>query len=82
MAEIKTYAEQCPIAGSIIHLGATSMDILDNMDAVRLKEALDIIIIKAKNLLSLYVDKMQTFKNTPCMAFTHIQPAEPTTNWL
>jgi len=44
MAEIKTFAEQCPLGGSIIHLGATSMDALDNMDAVRLKEAMDIII--------------------------------------
>ncbi len=48
MAEIKTFAEQCPPnAGSIIHLGgATSMDILDNMDAMRLKQALTLIIEK------------------------------------
>ena len=51
MAEIRTYAEQCPKAGSIIHLGATSMDILDNMDAIRLKEALGIIIDRTRDLL-------------------------------
>lgn len=79
MAEIKTYAEQCPQAGSIIHLGATSMDILDNMDAIRLKEAIDIIINKTKSLLNLFVEKMEEYKDLPCMAFTHIQPAEPTT---
>jgi len=79
MAEIKTYAEQCPNAGAIIHLGATSMDVLDNMDAIRLKEALDIIISKAKELLKLFVNKMEEYKDLPCMAFTHIQPAEPTT---
>lgn len=79
MAEIKTYAEQCPVAGSIIHLGATSMDVLDNMDAIRLKEALDIIIKKSKQLLAIYVEKMEEYKDMPCMAFTHIQPAEPTT---
>ena len=39
MAEIKTYAEQCPTAGAIIHLGATSMDVLDNVDALRLRAA-------------------------------------------
>ncbi len=78
MAEIKTYAEQCPKAGAIIHLGATSMDILDNMDAIRLKEALSLIIDKSKELLSLYVEKMKEYKDLPCMAFTHIQPAEPT----
>ncbi len=79
MAEIKTFAEQCPNAGSIIHLGATSMDILDNMDAIRLKQALSLIIEKTKGLLSLFVEKMETYADTPCMAFTHIQPAEPTT---
>ncbi len=79
MAEIKTYAEQCPTGGAIIHLGATSMDILDNMDAIRLKEALDIIINKSKELLQLFIDKMVKYKELPCMAFTHIQPAEPTT---
>nr|WP_319474128.1 adenylosuccinate lyase [uncultured Sphaerochaeta sp.] len=79
MAEIKTFAEQCPNAGSIIHLGATSMDILDNMDAMRLKQALTLIIEKTKMLLALFVEKMETYADTPCMAFTHIQPAEPTT---
>ena len=79
MAEIKTFAEQCPNAGSIIHLGATSMDILDNMDAMRLKQALSLIIDKTKTLLSLFVEKMERYADTPCMAFTHIQPAEPTT---
>lgn len=79
MAEIKTYAEQCPSAAAIIHLGATSMDILDNMDAIRLKEALSLIIDKSKELLKLFIDKMEEYKDMPCMAFTHIQPAEPTT---
>lgn len=79
MAEIKTYAEQCPKAGSIIHLGATSMDILDNMDALRLKKALQLIIEETKLLLAAYVEKLEQYADTPCMAFTHIQPAEPTT---
>ncbi len=79
MAEIKTYAEQCPKAGAIIHMGATSMDILDNMDAYRLKEAMAIVIEKTKVLLSEFSKKMEEFKDLPCMAFTHIQPAEITT---
>lgn len=79
MAEIKTYAEQCPIGGSIIHLGATSMDALDNMDAVRLKEAMDIIIDKTLELTAIIAEKIREFAHVPCMAFTHIQPAEPTT---
>ncbi|MHB8134588.1 MAG: hypothetical protein ACYDH1_10240 [Anaerolineaceae bacterium] len=44
MAELKTFAAQCPKAGGILHLGATSMDIEDNADALRLREALDMIL--------------------------------------
>ena len=79
MAEIRTYAEQCPKAGAIIHLGATSMDVLDNMDAMRLKEALGIIIKRSRDLLSAFVEKAEEYKGLACMAFTHLQPAEITT---
>lgn len=79
MAEIKVYAEQCPKASAIIHLGATSMDILDNMDVVRQKEALDIIIDKVKQLLKVFLHLLEEYKAVPAMAFTHLQPAEITT---
>ena len=79
MAEIKTYAEQCPLGGSIIHLGATSMDVLDNMDALRLRRATYLIIAQTKTLLEAFIEKMEAYADVPCMAFTHIQPAEPTT---
>lgn len=79
MAEIKTYAEQCPTAGGIIHLGATSMDIEDNMDAIRLKDSLAIIINKLKELLKAFENKIRETSDLRCMAFTHIQSAEPTT---
>ncbi len=79
MAEIKTYAEQCPIGGSIIHLGATSMDALDNMDVIRQKEALAIILKHVKAVAESFIEKIVAFSDTPCMAFTHIQPAEITT---
>ncbi len=79
MAEIRTYAEQCPAGGSIIHLGATSMDALDNMDALRLAQSMDLIIEQVRSLLQLFIDKMEEYADVPCMAFTHIQPAEPTT---
>lgn len=79
MAEIRTYAEQCPVGGSIIHLGATSMDVLDNMDVLRQKEALSVIIDLTRHLLASFADRMDQEAERPCMAFTHIQPAEPTT---
>lgn len=79
MAEIKTYAEQCKVGGGIIHLGATSMDALDNIDIVRQKEALKKIIEHLDELILAFVEKCKEYKNTITMAFTHIQPAEITT---
>lgn len=79
MAEIRTYAEQCPKAGGIIHLGATSMDALDNADIIRYKEALEIIRKKLSALIEELGNKAMEYKDMPAMAFTHIQPAEITT---
>ncbi len=79
MAEIKTYAEQCPKAGGIIHLGATSMDALDNADAVRFKEALSLIAERLGTLIDELAERAGSLKAVPTMAFTHIQPAEVTT---
>ena len=79
MAEVHTYAEQCEVGGGIIHLGATSMDIEDNADALRLRGALNIIIEKMSNLLTILAEKIDAEADHVCMAFTHIQPAEPTT---
>lgn len=79
MAEIRTYAEQCPKAGGIIHLGATSMDALDNADIIRYKEALEIIRKKLSALIEELRNKAMEYKDMPTMAFTHIQPAEITT---
>jgi len=79
MAEIRTYAEQCPTGGAIIHLGATSMDALDNVDALRLRNALDLLIGQLQTLLTTLAARIEEHAHTPAMAFTHIQPAEPTT---
>jgi len=79
MAEIRTYAEQCPTGGPIIHLGATSMDALDNVDALRLRRGLDLLIASLETVLARLAGRMEQEAARPCMAFTHIQPAEPTT---
>ncbi|MEM2250994.1 MAG: adenylosuccinate lyase [Candidatus Hadarchaeales archaeon] len=79
MAEIKVFAEQCPVGGGKIHLGATSMDIEDNADAIRIKEALDIILTRLINCLDALSEKIIKYKDLPCLGWTHIQPAEPTT---
>ncbi len=79
MAEVKTYAEQCPIGGGIIHLGATSMDVEDNADALRVRESLDLVVSAVKQLLHLLAAQVEKYADLPAMAFTHLQPAEPTT---
>jgi adenylosuccinate lyase len=79
MAEVKTYAEQCKIGGGIIHLGATSMDIEDNADALRMKASLTLIQQKLGALLTTLADLIEREADHVCMAFTHLQPAEPTT---
>ena len=79
MAEVKTFAEQCPIGGGIIHLGATSMDIEDNADALRVRESLDLIRVALKSLLGSLAIQIEKWADAPTMAFTHLQPAEPTT---
>jgi len=79
MAEIRTYAEQCPLGGPIIHLGATSMDVLDNVDALRLKAALDLIVGSLERVLVVLATRIEAEAHTAAIAFTHIQPAEPTT---
>ena len=79
MAEILTYAEQCPTAGGIIHLGATSMDIEDNADALRIKASIEHILKQLAELLDILFTLIETHAETPAMAHTHIQPAEPTT---
>ncbi|MFW5748253.1 MAG: adenylosuccinate lyase [Chloroflexota bacterium] len=79
MAEVHTYAEQCPTAGGIIHLGATSMDVEDNADALRLRDALDLVLVALRNVLEQTAALINTEADHVCMAFTHLQPAEPTT---
>lgn len=79
MAELRTFAEQAPLGGSRLHLGATSMDIEDNADALRLGQALDLILAQLRQVLLTFVEKIEAWAELPVMAFTHLQPAEPTT---
>jgi adenylosuccinate lyase len=79
MAELRTFAEQCPVGGGILHLGATSMDIEDNADALRLREGLDLILTALDEVLAALADQIDTWADVVSMGFTHLQPAEPTT---
>jgi adenylosuccinate lyase len=79
MSGVKAFAEQCPVGGGIIHLGATSVDIEDNADALRMREGLDLVLNRLRTLLANLAEQIEDRAEQACMAFTHIQPAEPTT---
>ena len=79
MAELKTYAEQCPVGGGILHLGATSMDIEDNADALRLRSGLDLLLGVLSEVLLALCGRIEDTADIPIMGMTHLQPAEPTT---
>jgi len=79
MAELKVFAEQCPLGGGVLHLGATSMDIEDNADVLRQRESLDLVLGGLREVLMLMAEKVESVADLPLIAFTHLQPAEPST---
>ncbi len=79
MAELQVFANQCPSAGGILHLGATSMDIKDNALILQLKDALGLILQELRDLLEVMASLIDRWAELPMIGFTHLQPAEPTT---
>src|SRR3989338_10117724 len=79
VASIKEFSEKAKIGGGKIHLGATSMDINDNAETIRIKEALLIIEKELIALLKAFGEKIEKYADFVCMGYTHLQPAEPTT---
>ncbi len=79
MAHVYAYGTQCPTAKGIIHLGATSCYVGDNTDVIIMTEALKLVrdkVITTIKELSIFAEK---YKDLPTLAFTHFQPAQPTT---
>ncbi len=79
MSHVYAYGVQCPKAKGIIHLGATSCYVGDNTDVILMAEALDIVKKKLVNVLSRLSEFADEYKSQPTLAFTHFQPAQPTT---
>lgn len=79
MSHVYAYGVQCPKAKGIIHLGATSCYVGDNTDLVIMTEALQLIRKKLLNVLSELSGFAWKYKDLPTLAFTHFQPAQPTT---
>jgi adenylosuccinate lyase len=79
MAHIRTYGDVCPKAKGIIHLGATSCYVGDNTDIIVMKEALLLVKKLLVNAISSLYDFANKYKDIPTLAYTHFQPAQPTT---
>ncbi len=79
MAHVKAYAKQAPLAGKIIHLGATSCFVTDNSDVIIYDNALDIILEKLVNVINHLKAFAIKYKDLPTLGFTHLQPAQLTT---
>lgn len=79
MAHVHAYKDQCPTAGGIIHLGATSCFVTDNTELIQLRQSLRLL----RRRLVQVIDQLATFaveyRALPCLGFTHLQPAQPTT---
>ncbi len=79
VSAIKEFAEKATIGGGKIHLGATSMDIVDNAEAIKILEGLGIIEEKLILVLSNFAKKIDEYADYPSLGYTHLQAAEPTT---
>ena len=79
MSHVYAYGVQCPKAKGIIHLGATSCYVGDNTDVIVMTEALKLVKKKLINVLAELKDFAGQYKALPTLAFTHFQPAQPTT---
>ncbi len=79
MAHVYAYGTQCPKAKGIIHLGATSCYVGDNTDIIVMTEALKLVKKKLVNVLNELAKFADSYKAQPTLAFTHFQPAQPTT---
>ena len=79
MSHVYAYGLQCPKAAGIIHLGATSCYVGDNTDVILMREGLQIVRRKLLNVMALLAKFADKYKGLPCLAYTHLQPAQLTT---
>ncbi len=79
MSHVYAFGQQCPNAKGIIHLGATSCYVGDNTDIIIMTEALKLVKKKLVNVIAELAKFAEEYKDQPTLAFTHFQPAQPTT---
>lgn len=79
MAHVHTYGDVCPTAKPIIHLGATSNFVVDNADAILIRESLEMVAGRLAAVIDALGEFAHTYRDLPALGFTHLQPAQPTT---
>ncbi len=79
MSHVYAYGQQCPKAAGIIHLGATSCYVGDNTDVIIMRDALRLVKRKLLNVINNLAGFADEHKSQPCLAYTHLQPAQLTT---
>jgi adenylosuccinate lyase len=79
MAHVHAYRDRCPNAGGIIHLGATSCYVTDNTDLILMREGLEILRGRLVTAIDVLAKFAAANRDLPCLGFTHLQPAQPTT---
>ncbi|HLQ43852.1 MAG TPA: adenylosuccinate lyase, partial [Planctomycetaceae bacterium] len=79
MAHVHTYADRCPSARGIIHLGATSCFVTDNTDLILLREGLQLLQGRVVTVIDELAKFAEKYRDLPCLGWTHLQPAQPTT---
>ena len=79
MAHIHTYGVAAPAAAGIIHLGATSCYVGDNTDIIIMRDGLNLILDKLRGVMANLAAFAREYKSLPCLAYTHLQPAQLTT---
>lgn len=79
MAHVHAYGDQCPTARAIIHLGATSCYVTDNADLILIREALRMVASRLAAVIQALGSFAAEHRALPCLGFTHLQPAQPTT---
>ena len=79
MAHVHTYGDVCPAARPIIHLGATSCYVTDNTDLLLMREGLGLVRDRLVAVIDRLASFAEKYRDLPCLGFTHMQPAQPTT---
>ena len=79
MAHVYAYADVCPLARPIIHLGATSCYVTDNTDLILMRRGLEMLRSKLVSTIDRLARFAEEYRDLPCLGFTHLQPAQPVT---